>query len=230
MMRYPTSEAIEEEIHNTITLDVRKTELISQLHQLTQAKLKSLAAQRDQIETIQAQLNWHLHSMRETSNQGEVMLMKITTMKQVKELTTSIQPGMLELNTKADMMFYADLTDSTTDCQSSGLVIGFPLFKCHINKTATVGERATAVLEAVNQPCKVSMGSITCKLVSEITRTRAKGSVERRGESQYEISYQPTIKGGHQLHIKVEGQHIRGSPFPITAWSPVEKLGTQNAD
>ena len=47
------------------------------------------------------------------------------------------------------------------------------------------------------------------------------------GQSQYQISYQPTIKGRHQLHIKVEGQHIRGSPFSIAVKSPVEKLGTR---
>ena len=46
-------------------------------------------------------------------------------------------------------------------------------------------------------------------------------------QSQYEISYQPTIKGRHQLHIRVEGQHIRGSPFSVAVKLPVEKLGTQ---
>jgi hypothetical protein len=59
-----------------------------------------------------------------------------------------------------------------------------------------------------------------------ITGTRARCSVERRGQSQYEIRYQPTIKGRHQLHIKAEGQHIRGSPFSVAVKSPVEKLGT----
>ena len=50
---------IEASIHDTIRrlheiLDVRKTELIGQLHQMIQRKL---ATQRDQMETIQAQLN-----------------------------------------------------------------------------------------------------------------------------------------------------------------------------
>jgi tripartite motif-containing protein 2/3/tripartite motif-containing protein 71 len=62
--------------------------------------------------------------------------------------------------------------------------------------------------------------------VSEISGTRASCSVERRGLSQYEISYQPTIKGRHQLHVKVQGRHIRGSPFSVAVRSPVEKLGT----
>lgn len=63
-------------------------------------------------------------------------------------------------------------------------------------------------------------------MVSEITGTRALCSVQRSGKSQYEICYQPTIKGRLQLHIIAEGQYIRGSPCIITAKSPVEQLGT----
>ena len=62
--------------------------------------------------------------------------------------------------------------------------------------------------------------------MSELTGTRARGSTERRGQNLYHISYQPSIKGRHQLHIKVQAQHIRGSPFKVAAKSPVEKLGT----
>ena len=75
------------------------------------------------------------------------------------------------------------------------------------------------------KPCEQKIKSLECQLLSEITGTRAGCSVERRGLSQYEISYQPTIKGRHQLHIKVEGQHIRGSPFSVAVTAPVEKLG-----
>ncbi len=41
---------IEGDIHNTTTPDVRKSELITHLHHLNQAKLKNLATQKDQIE------------------------------------------------------------------------------------------------------------------------------------------------------------------------------------
>ena len=82
-------------------------------------------------------------------------------------------------------------------------------------------------MSASNKPSKLSAASTSCELVSEIAGTKTRGSVERKGQSnEYEISYQPTIKGRHQLHIKVEGQHIRGSPFSVSARSPVEKLGT----
>ena len=36
--------------------------------------------------------------------------------------------------------------------------------------------------------------------------------------------YKPTIKGRHQLHIKVMGEHINGSS--VAAKSTVEKLGS----
>ena len=127
-------------------------------------------------------------------------------------------------------------TDSNAACQNSGEVSepGLPdPSKCHATgkgiEAAVVGEMSTAVLQAVNfkdQPCEEPIQSSECELVSELSDTGTRGRVERRGQSQYEIKYQPTIKGRHQLHVKVEGQHIRGSPFTISAKSPVEKLGT----
>ena len=51
------------------------------------------------------------------------------------------------------------------------------------------------------------------------------GNVERRGQNQYEIEYQPTVKGKRQFHVKVEGQHIRRSPFSVAVKLPVEKFG-----
>ena len=68
--------------------------------------------------------------------------------------------------------------------------------------------------------------SLECELEFKITCTRASCSVERRGQSQYEIVYKPTIKGSHQLHIKAYGQHVRGSPFSVEVKSQIEDLST----
>ena len=232
----------EDTIHITFrrlreVLNVRETELIGRLHELTQEKLKDLAAQRDQIETTLAQLHSCLHFMRESlrpGNEGDVLMMKANTVRRVKELTAPFQPDFLEPNTKADIVFSAP-ADMTTVCQNYGLVFspGSPdPSKCHIKgkgaEAAVVREKSTANLQAINfagKPCEKPIKSLKCELVSEIAGTRASCSVERRGQSQYEISYQPTIKGRHQLHIKVQGQHIRGSPLSLAAKSPVEKLG-----
>ena len=235
--------AIKDNIHVTFrrlreVLTVRETELIGHLHKTTQGKLKGLAAKIDQIETTLAQLDSCLHFMRESikaGNESDVLMMKTNTVHQVKELTTPFQPDTMKPNAEADMVFSL-LADLTAMCQSYGQVFtsGSPdPSKCHTTgkglEVAVVGEKSTAILHAVNyegEPCEEPIKSLECELVSEITGTRASCSGERRGQSQYEISYQPTIKGRHQIHIKVEGQHVRGSPSSVAVKSPVEKLGT----
>jgi tripartite motif-containing protein 2/3/tripartite motif-containing protein 71 len=71
-----------------------------------------------------------------------------------------------------------------------------------------------------------SVSSTECNLVSELLGTQAQGSLERTGRCMYHISYQPTIKGRHQLHIKVAGRHVPGSPFSVLVKAPVETLST----
>ena len=131
----------EDNIHVTFrrlreVLNVRETELIGRLHELTQEKLKGLAAQRDQIETTLAQLHSCLHFMRESlrpGNEGDVLMMKANTVRRVEELTTPFQPDFLEHNTKADIVFSAP-ADMTAVCQNYGQVFspGSPdPSKCH---------------------------------------------------------------------------------------------------
>ena len=217
-------------------LDVRETELIGQLDGMTQSKLKGLAAQRDQIETTLTQLNSCLYFMREslkTGNKLDMLMMKMNTEEQVKELTTPFPPDTLKPNTEANIVFSSS-AEMVTACGNYGdlaLELLDPS-KCYAKgfglELAVVGEKSTSILHAIHsdeKPCEQKIKSLESQVLSEITGTRAGCSVERRGLSQYEISYQPTIKGRHQLHIKVEGQHIRGSPFSVTVTAPVEKLG-----
>ena len=234
-------EANEEEIHTTFRrlqedLNVRETELIHQLHLITQSKLKALAVHRDKIETILAQLSSCLLFMGESlreANKDDALMMKTNTVNTVKELTTPFQPHILKPNKEADVVF-STLADLHSMCQDYGQVFaqGSPdPSKCHAMgkglEVAVVGEKSTCILHAVNiagMPCE-DLIKLDCELVSEIKDTKTSCSIERR-QSQYEISYQPTIKGRHQLHIRVEGQHIRGSPFSVAVKLPVEKLGT----
>ena len=234
-------EATEDEIHNTFrrlqeVLNVRETELVHQLHQITQSKLKALAVHRDKIETILAQLSSCLLFMGESlreANKDNALMMKTNTVNTVKELTTPLQPDILKPSTEADIVF-STLADLRSMCRDYGQVFaqGSPdPSKCHATgkglEVAVVGEKSACILHAVNiggMPCQEPI-KLDCELVSEIKDTKTSCSIERR-QSQYEISYQPTIKGRHQLHIRVEGQHIRGSPFSVAVKLPVEKLGT----
>ena len=227
--------AIEADIHDTINelhqvLDVRRTELISCLNQLTQRKQKDLVAERDQAETVHAQLSSCQDYMKQsigTDHWGEALKMKTTVLKQVKELTTTVQPDALKPNTKADIIFSAS-ADITDLCHHFGQVLSLHATGKGL-EVGIVGQTSTAVLQAFNskgEPRAEPVTSLECKLVSDLTGATATGSFKKlKGQNRYEISYQPTIKGRHQLHISIQGQPIRKSPFHPAVTSSIMNLG-----
>ena len=91
---------------------------------------------------------------------------------------------------------------------------------------AELGEVATATLHVVDDKGKASpvpTESLTCELVSSDPCRKVGCVIEKREANHYKISYRATSRGRHQLHIKVDGDHIKGSPFPIAV---IKKLGT----
>ena len=84
-------------------------------------------------------------------------------------------------------------------------------------EVATVGEKANVDLYITNQGVTVH-SKVTCDVIYESTGKKFDCGVKKTAwkVSPYEISYQPTSRGRHQLHIKVEGEHIKGSPFNVT--------------
>ena len=234
--------AIEADIHSTIgrlqeILEARKTHLVSELRTITRGKLKRLDDQKDQLETTQAQLGSCQDFMRrsmEANRFREVLKMKTSVVKQVRELTTPLQPDLLKPRTEADL-HYSESIDISTFCENYGQVLresAVDPSKCHATgdglEEAGVEEKSAAFVHAVDyrgEPCSQEISLLECELVSEVTGIRILGKVERTGENKYEISYQPITKGRHHLHIKVEGQHIRGSPFSVAVKSSVQTLG-----
>ena len=105
--------------------------------------------------------------------------------------------------------------------------------KCHIRgkglEVAKLGERATAILHVIDDECKAytkPLGSLICELVSESTGEKIDCSVKKTEASgQYEISYQATSRGRHQLHIIVEWKHIIGSPFLVLVKTLLDQIG-----
>ena len=223
------------ELH--IVLEARKTNLLNRLQEISRSKLKSLAAQKDQLETTQAQLHSCEGFVRQSINTGcqsEVLKMRKTIVHQAKELTTEFQPSFLKPCTEPDMIFSAP-GDATTVLQQYGDVSSMSMVdpaKCHAKggglETATVGEKSTATVQAVSRngcPCLEPIESLECELESMLTGARVRGEVKERGRGQYEISYQPVTKGRNLLHIRVGGLNIRGSSFDVKVVSPVVNLG-----
>ena len=225
--------AVVAEIHTVMThlrqvLEAKETELVSQAEQTAQQKLKSLAAQRDGFELRLGQLkSCHdfVEESRRTCSQGEILGMKSPLVKQINELTGSFKPETLALAEQADVRFGHSLPELVKTCQQFGKVYCHPVCpeKCRASgkgiKAASRGQMVTVSVEALDRKGEaylLPVKSLRCELVASDGSSRVRGTVKRRNDNRYDISYQPQATGEHQLHILIEEQLILNSPFTVT--------------
>lgn len=226
-----------QQLHEAINL--REKELTTKLNYITQRKLSELELQREQVETTQAELSSCLNMVKEnlrTGSQGIILRMTTTLVVQINEqIKNSNQSGSIKPDTEADMIFSS--SDAAAEaCYAHGLVSARTFLdplECYVLSEATnvtTVKEKSAISFQVNtheeKPFKKLTQSLVCELVSELTGIKTRGCVERREQNQYRVIYQASIKGRHQLHIKVMGEHIRGSPYSVVAKSPIDKLST----
>ena len=207
-------------------LEVRENDLISRLVHLRQEKMRSLAGQRVQLEQVATRLKSCWGFVQETlltANQGEILTIKKPVTQQVRNIGAEFIPGFLTTKEQADLKFAKHETELTEEFQLFGTVT-----ECSVSpgewqvtgsgtQVAMVGELATATLHYTNEkeweweePVEVS-----CELVPSGGYGQVRGEVEEKGEGMYEISYCPQHRGRHQLHIRVHGTEISGSPFTV---------------
>ena len=223
-----------EQLHDAIELG--KAELLRELNEETQKMLKELATQKDELETIETQLTSCVAFVKESvrrGSEGEIMKMKKGVMRQIKEITESIKPEQLSPHEIPKVKF-SPSPELEQKCKQFG--------KIHITQNASPeksyatgkglevavrGEKATAIVHLVDEEGKVCLEpdqSLTCELTSDTNSDNAKCSLKKTKDSQFEISYKPTSRGRHQLHIKVKGEHIKRSPFNVAVKLPVKEL------
>ena len=211
-------------------LEVRETELIGQLDQMMQQKLKSLSIQRDELELVQTRLNSCLEFVSDslkTGSKGEILAMEKPVVQQVKEMCAEFDPRKLPPCKQADMALTAS-SELLPACQQFGQVSRVCPEKCYATgkglELATVGEQSTVTVHAIDaQGSKFAkpLPLISCELVPS-SGERMKCEVKPSKSSEYQVDYRPTRRGRHQLHIKVSDQHIRGSPFAVVALGKLE--------
>ena len=232
--------AIEDSIQQQIRqlqqlLEARKAELISQLQQYIQTKKKSLASQKDEVEIVHTQLSSCLSFVKEslrTGSQGEVVKMKKAVMKQIKEMADNFKPDMLPPCELANVKFFPS-PEVTQVCQEFGRVFleHTSPKKCYTIgeglEVAELGEGAMAILHIVDnkgEAYSTPVQTLTSDLVSQISGKRIDCCLKRIEPSRCTTSYQASSREKCQLHIKVEGKHIKGSPFPVSVMLPVQPV------
>ena len=230
--------AVQADIHKRIdqlhqVLEQRRTELIGQLDQLTQHKVKALAAQRDQVELLHTQLTSCLEYMEgslKTGTQAEILEMKAPLLNQI---TTTLNPDTLAPEEEADIFLVAD-NDLHHACEKFAEVVVAQSVcpdKCYSTgnglKRATVGEPTTVTVHTVDQHGKdtlMPVKALTAELVRSRDATRAECQVRKVGGSKYELQYQPATREEHQLHIRINGKNIKGSPYTVAVMPSPDSL------
>ena len=97
---------------------------------------------------------------------------------------------------------------------------------CHViaggkglNLAIEAGERPFGILVNVDrngQLCSTPMQTPTCWFLSNTSSKSNNCTITKLDKNILKISYQAIIsQGRHQLHVKMEGEHIKGSPFPV---------------
>ncbi|XP_064384908.1 tripartite motif-containing protein 3-like [Halichondria panicea] len=226
--------AIEANIHKEIDeqhrlLDQRRTELVGELEMLTQQKLKDLAAQRDQVEITQVKLTSCLEYTEgglKTGTDGEVLEMKSSVIKRVEHFSTEFESNAIQPETRADIELITKGKEPLQQAYRNFLQIdhsgSFSLENSHTTgnglKGATTGETKTVSFQAMTKKNKKSKNKLDLKaeLVHIESKDKSKCEVVVvRKHGQYKINYHPMKRGKHELHITVNGDAVRGSPFPI---------------
>ena len=216
--------------HLRQALEARETELVGMAEQMAQQKLKTFAAQRDGFELQLGQLRscqGFVEESRRTCSQGEILRMKSPLVKQVNDLTGSFKPQTLALAEQADIVFAHSLPELVKTCQQFGEVFCQSVCpeKCRASgegiKLATRGQTAAVsiLIETLDREGGAyvrSIDSLRCELVASDGSSRVRGTVKRRNQNIYDISYQPQVTGEHQLHILIEEHPILNSPFTVT--------------
>ena len=202
-------------------LDAREGELMAELEGHTQQQLKSLSAQREEVEILQTQRSSCLHFVREsirTGSPGDVLKMKQGVVKQVRELVDTFDPNTLEPRETTNTCFVPS-AQLVKDCKKVGVLY------CDIviPQKAIADQKVTAYCRFLSPK---NSAPPEAKLISKITDKSTKCVVKEQGKGKYEISYEPTVGGASELIVRVGGEEVAGSPFPVAVKTPIDKLGT----
>ena len=232
---------LEAHIHKEIDqlhqlLDQRRAQLVGELDMLTQQKLKSLTAQRDQVEITQVKLTSCLEYAEgglQTGTESEVLAMKAPVLKRIEQISVEFDPDTIQPETEADLRVAADTKQQLQqDCREFLAFTdkSFSLENSHTTddglKGATIEEQKTVVFHAMTKQNKEHKGKLNLKAELEHIKSkdRVQCEVVKQQNGQHKINYRPVKRGKHELHLTVDGNPVRGSPFPIAVTPSAQSL------
>ena len=197
-------------------LVARKQDLIGQLEQVTQQKMKNLAAQLERAETQLRSSYGFLQETVQTEEGREVLV------EQMKELSRT-----LALSDQGVLKYTHNYPELVGACRRFGAVYCQQVCpeKCYVSNpevgVAEIEEMFAVSILTMDQegrPYPRTLQNMWSELVPSNGSALLVSDVKRVVGNRYEVSYQPQVRGLHHLHIRVDGKHISGSPFSVMVY------------
>ena len=207
----------------------RQAQLMHELDSLTQQKLKTLAAQRSQVEISQTRINNCLKYAEDlqTGTASDLLEMKAPVLKRIKQITSEIDASAIKPEVEADLELVTDTVkqaqlETWIDIREGGpLALEESRIAGDGLKGASVGEQKCVIFHAKTAQSKEYKGHLDLKAELEHIQTKdcVQCEVVQQQNGQYKINYQPVKRGKHKLTLIADEYPVRGSPFP-TAVTP----------
>ena len=203
---------------------------MSQLEECSDDKLNNVYAQKEELEEVKIRHNSCLHSVRESISTGglsDKVRLKQAVAKQVSEMVDTFDHISLKPCEQANVSF-GYLSQLFEACQEFGSLFTMSVTTAPTQRIVKSQPQTAAIVRTFHAHQQIRQSVSICfeaQLVSRLTNTTTKCVVNEQSKGVYEISYKPKVGGAHQLHIRIGGEEVRGSPFPLVVKTPVNNLG-----
>ena len=192
-------------------LEQRKAELVKKVQTLAKEKKDALTAQMKGLEMSQTEIQSLVEFVeRNVENTSDQDLMGILTQLQskVKEGEKRHEQLSLDPATTADISYCPPSPDEIP--RDLGEVFRFISF--NPPPSPQLGKPSTAVLKISD--CQIPTIRAELQSLAD-SASSVQADVVGKGAGVYHITYTPRVRGRHDLTVKVNGQHIAGSPFRV---------------
>ncbi|KAL5489447.1 hypothetical protein EMCRGX_G018539 [Ephydatia muelleri] len=215
-----------EKLHST--LEEREKQLQSELHDLILCKTTSLGLQKEKFEKMSQDASRYLDfasKLLQNGSDHEVIAMKRLTSTQLEAIFNKANSEHLVPCEHSDITVSME-TDSVVDeLLNFGDIIDFrpspkesiwePVSPAIVNTVYTLKVKARD-----SNGCKYPHGGVKIDVRAELRpiandQRTSHGKSENHWDGTYTITLTPQTTGPHQLHITMDGQHIKNSPYDL---------------
>ena len=196
-------------------LEQRETELVKKVRTLAKEKKDALMAQMKGLQMAQTEIQSLVEFVeRNVENTSDQDLMGILTQLQskVKEGEKRHEQLSLDPATTADLAYHSPSLKAIPRNLGEVYQQTIPAILGEIESTCQLGETMQVTIAAPT----AQSAHIHAQLQSLVDpASSVQADVVGEGAGVYHITYNPRVRGRHDLTVKVNGQQIAGSPFRV---------------